>query len=79
MGGPPLHSQERGHPRLRMRHFGFNIGETERDLWLTCMRGALDDVVADAELREDLYQAFFKLADWVRNQPGNPDDAGKAC
>lgn len=74
MGGPPLYSQERGHPRLRMRHFGFKIGEAERDAWLVCMRGALDEVVADAALRDDLYQAFFKLADWVRNQPGNPHD-----
>ncbi len=77
MGGPPLYSQERGHPRLRMRHFGFRIGETERDLWLMCMRGALNDVVADATLREELYGKFFKLADWVRNDPGNRHDTGK--
>jgi hemoglobin len=75
MGGPALYSQERGHPRLRMRHIGFKIGEAERDAWLACMRGALDEVVADAALREDLFQAFFKLADWMRNQPGNPHDS----
>lgn len=74
MGGPPLYSQERGHPRLRMRHFGFKIGEAERDAWLLCMRGALDETVADAGLRAELFQAFFKLADWMRNQPGNPHD-----
>lgn len=75
MGGPPLYSQERGHPRLRMRHFGFKIGEAERDAWLMCMRGALDETVADAGLRTELFQAFFKLADWMRNQPGNPHDS----
>jgi len=74
MGGPPLYSGARGHPRLRMRHFGFKIGETERDAWLACMGGALTETVADAALREELFQAFFKLADWVRNQPGNPHD-----
>lgn len=74
MGGPPLYSQERGHPRLRMRHVRFRIGEAERDAWLLCMRGALKEVVADAALRDELFQAFFKLADWVRNQPGNPHD-----
>ncbi len=74
MGGPPLYSRERGHPRLRMRHFGFKIGEAERDAWLMCMEGALDEVVADRGLRDELFKAFFKLADWVRNQPGNPHD-----
>jgi hemoglobin len=74
MGGPPLYSRERGHPRLRMRHIGFKIGEPERDAWLLCMRGALDEVVSDTALREELFQAFSKLADWMRNQPGNPRD-----
>ena len=74
MGGPPLYSRERGHPRLRMRHVGFKIGEAERDAWLMCMRGALEEVVVDAALRDELFKAFFKLADWMRNQPGNPHD-----
>ena len=74
MGGPALYSRERGHPRLRMRHLGFKIGEAERDAWLLCIRGALKDVVADVALREELFQAFFKIADWMRNQPGNPHD-----
>ena len=74
LGGPKHYSQERGHPRLRMRHVGFKIGEVERDAWLLCMRGALDEVVADAALRDELFGAFFKLADWMRNQPGNPHD-----
>lgn len=69
LGGPPLYSAERGHPRLRMRHFGFKIGEAERDAWLLCMRGALEETVMDAGLREQLYQAIARLADWMRNQP----------
>ncbi len=78
MGGPKLYSQERGHPRLRQRHLRFKIGEAERDAWLACMRGALHEVVADAALREELYAAFAKLADWMRNQPGNPHDSRAA-
>lgn len=74
MGGPPLYSHERGHPRLRQRHLGFRIGEAERDAWLTCMRGALEETVADNDLRAELWQAFYGLADWMRNQPGNPHD-----
>jgi hemoglobin len=75
MGGPALYSQERGHPRLRMRHMPFRIGEAERDAWMLCMTGALEEVVEDASLRTQLHQSFFKLADWVRNDDGNPHDS----
>ncbi|MFW0178893.1 globin [Rothia sp. CCM 9418] len=37
-GGPTTYQQERGHPRLRMRHFPFAIGAKERDTWLQYMR-----------------------------------------
>jgi hemoglobin len=74
MGGPKLYSAERGHPRLRMRHISFRIGEAERDAWLLCMSGALGEVVADVDLRVELLSAFTRLADWMRNDPGNPHD-----
>jgi hemoglobin len=76
MGGPKLYTAEKGHPRLRQRHMGFSIGESERDSWLLCMRGALEDSVKDAEARQEIYAALAKLADWMRNQAGNPHDAG---
>src|SRR5512139_3964108 len=47
LGGPPIYSQERGHPRLRARHLPFRIGDEERDAWMVCMRGAMEEVVAD--------------------------------
>lgn len=75
LGGPAQYSTERGHPRLRHRHATFPIGPAERDAWLACMRGALDEVVADEALREQLMQSFFKTADWIRNTPGNPHDS----
>lgn len=75
LGGPKLYSQERGHPRLRMRHMPFRIGVAERDAWMSCMSGALEEVVADARLRAELLQSFYKLADWIRNDDGNPHDA----
>jgi hemoglobin len=43
-GGPSTYSDERGHPRLRMRHAPFVIGEAERDAWLRHMLGSLDAV-----------------------------------
>lgn len=78
LGGPPLYSAERGHPRLRQRHLGFPIGVAERDAWLLCMRGALDETIADAEARELIYQRMASLADWMRNRDGNPHDTGNA-
>lgn len=70
LGGPQLFVQEFGQPFLRRRHFPFAIGAAERDQWLLCMRQALDEVVTDSALSEELLDAFSKLADHMRNQPG---------
>ena len=43
-GGPKTYGQERGHPRLRMRHAPFRIGYLERDAWLRCMHSALASI-----------------------------------
>ena len=67
LGGPNTYSRERGHPRLRMRHLPFRIGVAERDAWMSCMRAALQEVVASEPLRESLIQQLFKTADWMRN------------
>jgi hemoglobin len=75
-GGPKLYSPEKGHPRLRQRHMGFRIGDAERDAWLLCMRGALEETIADVSARRELDAALTRLADWMRNQAGNPHDAG---
>ena len=78
MGGPKLYSAEKGHPRLRQRHLGFRIGERERDAWLLCMSGALEETVADMKARQEIYGLLAKLADWMRNQAENPHDAGSS-
>jgi hemoglobin len=72
LGGPPLYSSERGHPRLRARHLPFSIGVPERDAWLLCMRGALEEVVASAPVREVLLVQIEKIADWMRNRDLRP-------
>lgn len=66
-GGPPLYVQERGHPRLRMRHNPYRIGTTERDQWLMCMGMALAEQVADLPLRTAVERAFTDLADHMIN------------
>lgn len=66
-GGPPLYIQERGHPRLRMRHAPYPIGPAERDAWMLCMRQALGEQVADVALREAIERAFTDLAHHMIN------------
>lgn len=66
-GGPPLYIQERGHPRLRMRHLPFPIGPVERDAWMLCMRQALSEQVGDEELRDIIEHAFSDLAQHMIN------------
>jgi len=68
LGGPPLYAQKFGQPFLRARHLPFSIGETERDLWLACMRQALQDVQVEEGLAAALISAFYKTADHMRNQ-----------
>jgi hemoglobin len=66
-GGPPYFTQKHGHPRLRMRHLPFRIGEQERDAWLLCMQKALQDSNYDEELCRFLYEKFSQIADFMRN------------
>ncbi|MDH2429734.1 globin [Sphaerisporangium sp. TRM90804] len=54
-GGPTTYGQTRGHPRLRMRHAPFVIGERERDAWLHHMREAVDSLELPEELRARLW------------------------
>ena len=77
-GGPGTYSEQRGHPRLRMRHARFAIGEAERDAWLRHMRAALDglglDEALDAQLWDYLVMAAHSL---VNQQPtGRRGDLG---
>ena len=72
LGGPRLYSQERGHPRLRMRHQPFRIGAAERDAWMLCMNGALEEAIASERLHGQLSQSLGKIADWMRNDATGP-------
>lgn len=69
MGGPQLFVEEYGHPMLRRRHLPFSIGRAERDQWMLCMNQALDAVVEDLALRQELSDSFAKVADHMRNRP----------
>src|SRR5919206_4208048 len=61
-GGPPVYVEQRGHPRLRMRHLPFPIGARERDEWLWCMDRALAEQEMPDELRTHLRERLHALA-----------------
>lgn len=73
LGGPALYIERFGHPFLRKRHMPFEIASPEARAWMACMRRALEETVADAELRAALEQAFDGIADHMRNRPEPPD------
>ena len=66
-GGPTTYSDERGHPRLRMRHAGFPIDEVMRDRWLAHMGKALDVCNPPADIKAEMYDYFVRSADHLRN------------
>ena len=64
-GGPRTYSEERGHPRLRMRHAPYRIDPAARDAWLRHMRAAVDTLelspLHEAELWDYLERAAHSL------------------
>ena len=75
-GGPRTYDELRGHPRLRMRHARFVIGEAERDAWLRHMRAALDEVGLDPAHDAQLWEYLVMAANSLVNKPresGGPD------
>jgi hemoglobin len=57
-GGPGTYSEQRGHPRLRLRHAPFRIGQEERDAWFGHMTEAVDSLDFQPEVREALLRYF---------------------
>jgi hemoglobin len=72
-GGPATYNELRGHPRLRMRHVHFHIGETERDQWLKHMRTALDELALPEALDAQLWDYLVMAAHSLVNVA--PEDA----
>jgi hemoglobin len=68
-GGPKTYSEQRGHPRLRMRHAPFVITEHHRDLWLKHMRDALDNRQLPTELDRQMWDYLVMAAQTMVNQP----------
>jgi hemoglobin len=67
-GGPRTYDQERGHPRLRMRHAPFAIGPVERDRWLVHMRAAITALAPAPDVAADLERYIAMAAEAMRNR-----------
>ena len=68
-GGPQTYLEQRGHPRLRMRHLPFSIGEKERDRWLMLMGEAMRETGITEEEAQVMIPFFAQVADMMRNRP----------
>ena len=69
-GGPNTYSQKRGHPRLRMRHQPFAIGQRERDAWLEHMKAAVDSLDLSPAVRKALLDYFETASTAMINTGG---------
>jgi len=69
-GGPRRYSEERGHPRLRMRHAPFVIGEAQADAWLRHMTDAVHAAGLAPADQEDLLGYLSMAARSLINSPG---------
>jgi hemoglobin len=75
-GGPQTYMDERGHPKLRMRHFPFHVGPLERDRWLLHMSAAVERTCTDESIGEaiadEMMAYFVPAAEHLRNDTGLP-------
>jgi hemoglobin len=67
-GGPRTYDDERGHPRLRMRHFPFAIGPAARDRWLVHMRTSIAELAPPDDVGAELERYFAMAAEAMRNR-----------
>ncbi len=68
-GGPRTYGEQRGHPRLRMRHAPFRIGTRERDAWLRHMRTAVDELELSPTQDKTLWTYLTMAAQSLVNAP----------
>jgi hemoglobin len=77
-GGPTTYGEQRGHPRLRMRHAPFSVTPEMRDRWLTHMRVAVDSLDLAPDLRAELWTYLERAAHFMVNtfeEPSAPSVA----
>ncbi|MDQ4212643.1 globin [Microbacterium capsulatum] len=80
-GGPTTYGEQRGHPRLRMRHVPFHVDPDARDRWLRCMRIAVDEArlspIHEATLWDYLERAAHAMVNTFEPRGIGPDAGGR--
>jgi hemoglobin len=69
LGGPPLYTEEHGHPMMRARHLNFEITPTRAKAWLACMSEAMDEVGLEGHFREEFFSRLVLTARHMVNSP----------
>lgn len=69
LGGPPIYTEERGHPMLRRRHLPFEITPTRRDAWLSCLSKALEEAEVIEPYRTIIFKRLSMTAEHMMNSP----------
>lgn len=67
-GNDPRYQAKRGHPRLRMRHAPFPIGDAEAERWLELMDGAMEETKVPTSIQLELRSFFTMVAHNMKNQ-----------
>lgn len=68
-GGPQRYMEQRGHPRLRMRHMPYKLDQAARDRWVQLMERALDEAKLPKESHDLLCAFFHHMASFLMNAP----------
>lgn len=74
LGGPPLYSQEYGHPMLRARHMPHPVTPRRAEAWLRCMRAAMDEIGLAGEARDYIFERLTLTARHMINRPDEESD-----
>jgi hemoglobin len=74
LGGPPLYSQEYGHPMLRARHMPHPVTPRRADAWLRCMQEAMDEIGLAGEVRDYIFERLTMTAHHMVNRPDEAAD-----
>jgi hemoglobin len=69
LGGPPRYIEQRGHPRLRVRHAPFHINQAARERWMELMTAALEEAAFPAEADQFLRTFLGEMATFLVNRP----------
>ena len=77
LGGPPIYTDEHGHPMMRARHLPFPITPTRATAWLSCMKQAMDKTGLEGPLREDFYSRLYLTAQHMINMPEGSEISGE--